>query len=174
MWGSINWQTDLKIHTAGQGTQNSQKNPGVGEGEVGVEATIPPDSKTDYNTTIIKGFTLNRHLDKYWNPQGIWHWRAEDFISELPQAWGKQRNLAGTNKTLCVSAQGKRAVTPQETEPDLHVSVWGGLLWRCGSTVAWGGVRGIGSSSPGRHDVLAWVLLKEVTVYLTIEPIAIQ
>ena len=51
---------------------------------------------------------------------------------------GKQRLLEGTNKPCVQKDPGKGAVIPQETEPDLPVSVWGspveawvssGLLW---------------------------------------------
>ena len=41
---------------------------------------------------------------------------------ELTQDWGN-RLLEGTNKTLCTRTQEKGAVTPQETDPDLPVSV---------------------------------------------------
>ena len=54
---------------------------------------------------------------------------------------GGNRLLEGTNKTLCTRTQEKGAATPQDTDPDLPVSVqespleaWvgGGLLqgWR--------------------------------------------
>jgi len=43
-------------------------------------------------------------------------------IPELTQDWGN-RLLEGTNKTLCTRTQEKGAVTPQETDPDLPVSV---------------------------------------------------
>ena len=56
-------------------------------------------------------------------------------LPELTQDWGN-RLLEGTNRTLCTRTQEKGAVTPQETDPDLPVSVqespeaWlgGGLL----------------------------------------------
>ena len=41
---------------------------------------------------------------------------------ELTQDWGN-RLLEGTNRTLCTRTQEKGAVTPQETDPDLPVSV---------------------------------------------------
>ena len=43
-------------------------------------------------------------------------------IPELTQDWGN-RLLEGTNKTLCTRTQEKGAGTPQETDPDLPVSV---------------------------------------------------
>ena len=48
-------------------------------------------------------------------------------ITELPQDWGN-RLLEGTNKTACTRIQNKGAVTPQETEPDLPVSVQEALV----------------------------------------------
>ena len=52
-----------------------------------------------------------------------------DLITELPEDWGKQGLLEGTNKTLCaLGTQGKVTVSPQETEP-----VSEGLLRRHGS-----------------------------------------
>ena len=43
-------------------------------------------------------------------------------ITALTQDWGN-RPLEGTNKDLCTRTQEKGAVTPQETDPDLPVSV---------------------------------------------------
>ena len=44
-------------------------------------------------------------------------------ITELPQDWGN-RPLEGTNKTLYTpGSKLKGGVTPQETEPDMLVSV---------------------------------------------------
>ena len=45
-----------------------------------------------------------------------------DLTTELIQDWGN-RLLEGTNRTLCTRTQEKGAVTPQETDPDLPVSV---------------------------------------------------
>ena len=64
-------------------------------------------------------------------------------LPELTQDWGN-RLLEGTNRTLCTRTQEKGAVTPQETDPDLPVSVreslveaWvgGGLLQGWGHRV---------------------------------------
>ena len=55
---------------------------------------------------------------------------------------GHKQNFA------CTRNQGKRAVTPQETEPDLPVS--DGLLQKHVLAVAHHGDGGTGSSSPGR------------------------
>ena len=45
-------------------------------------------------------------------------------MTELTQDWG-DRFLESTHKTLCAPGTRKKgAVTPQETEPDLPVSVW--------------------------------------------------
>ena len=41
---------------------------------------------------------------------------------EPTQDWGS-RLLEGTNRNVCTRTQKKRAVTPQETYPDLPVSV---------------------------------------------------
>ena len=56
--------------------------------------------------------------------------------------------MEGTNRTLCTRTQEKGAVTPQETDPDLPVSI------QESPAEAWvGGVA-----------VHAWDLLKEVTI----------
>ena len=51
---------------------------------------------------------------------------------ELTQDWGN-RLSEDTNRTLCTRTQEKGAVTPQETDPDLPVSVQESLV------EAWGG-----------------------------------
>ena len=43
-------------------------------------------------------------------------------ITELTQDWGN-RLLEGTKTLVCTRSQEKGAVTPQETDPDLPVSV---------------------------------------------------
>ena len=43
-------------------------------------------------------------------------------LPELTQDWGN-RLLEGTNRTLYAPGPKKGAVTPQETDPDLSVSV---------------------------------------------------
>ena len=95
------------------------------------------------------------------NPQGIWLWSTTGFddrtstgLGETEALWRQKQNLVPTR------TQGKGAVTPQGTEPDLPVSVEG-LLQRHGLEVACCRARGAGSRSPGRH-VLAQVLF-EVT-----------
>ena len=58
---------------------------------------------------------------------------------------------------MCTRCQEKGAVTPQETDPDLSVSVWS--LWqRCGSVVACCRFGGLSAA------VHAWALLKEVAI----------
>ena len=64
-----------------------------------------------------------------------------DLITELPQNWGNR--LSGGHKQNLVHTriQGKGAVIPQETEPDLPSSVGGSLVkvWvSSGSPWGWG------------------------------------
>jgi len=82
------------------------------------------------------------------NPQGMWFWRPVGFDYRTYTGLGKQ-TLGGHKQNLvCTRTQEKGAVTPQENEPDLPVSIqeipaeaWvnSGLLW----------VRGTESNSPG-------------------------
>ena len=71
------------------------------------------------------------------NPQGIWQWRPEGFDYRTSTGLGKQ-NVGGHKKICAHQDPGKGAVAPQETDPDLPVSVqeslvevWidSGLLW---------------------------------------------
>ena len=72
------------------------------------------------------------------NPQEIWLWRSEGFDYRTSRGLGKQ-TLGGYKQNLVhTRTQGKGSVAPQETEPDLPVSVlespvesWvdSGLLW---------------------------------------------
>ena len=55
---------------------------------------------------LAKGLRTSREFDF----EGQW-----DLITELPQDWG--------NRPLCIRTQKKGTVTPQETKPDLPVSV---------------------------------------------------
>ena len=43
-------------------------------------------------------------------------------LPELTQDW--ETDLEDTDRNLCTRTQEKGAVTPQETDPDLPVSVW--------------------------------------------------
>ena len=72
--------------------------------------------------------------------------------------------MKGTNRNLCTRTQDKGALTVQEIDPDLSVSVqespaeaWfsGGLL------------QGVGALSVAVH---AWDLLKEVTIIFITSP----
>ena len=66
--------------------------------------------------------------------------------------------MAGTNRNLCTRTQEKGAVTPQETDPGLPVSV------QESPAAAWVGgglLQGLGALSVALH---AWDLLKEVTI----------
>ena len=56
--------------------------------------------------------------------------------------------LEGTTKPCAYQDPGKGAVTSQETEPDLPVSVWS-LEWRCGSTVAYYGAEALNTAVLG-------------------------
>ena len=64
---------------------------------------------------------------------------------------------------MCTRTQEKEAVTSQETESDLPVNVLESLgeAW---VDSGFCGVRGTDYSSPGSRAVLAYVLLKEVTI----------
>ena len=64
---------------------------------------------------------------------------------------------------MCTRTQKKRAVTPQETEPDMLVSVWKSPAEVCIDT-GLKQVRDTEYNSPGSRSVLASVLLKEVTI----------
>ena len=70
-------------------------------------------------------------------------------LSELTLDWGN-RLLEGTNKTVCTRTQGKEAVTPQETDPDLPVSVQKSPAEH-GSAVACCRVGGTECSRAGMH-----------------------
>ena len=70
---------------------------------------------------------------------------------------GKQTLGAHRQNLVCTRTQEKGAVTPQETDPDLPMSVQS-LLWRCGSLVAcWR----VGGSSAVHECERAWDLLKK-------------
>ena len=88
--------------------------------------------------------------------------QADSLLSELP---GKPSTLVGHKQILVYArTQEKGAVSPQDTELGLPISVGGSPLeeW-AGSGSSWD--TGAGSSSTGRHS-LAWALL-EVTKTLS-------
>ena len=62
-----------------------------------------------------------------------------DLITELPQEVLGETEKLGRRKQnlLCTRTQGKQAVTPQETEPDLHVRVWGEGVFCRGVGLQW-------------------------------------
>ena len=69
----------------------------------------------------------------------------QDLIIGLPRTRGNKRGFGGHKQNrACTMTQGKGAVTPRETEPDLPL-VLEGLLWRCGLAVACHGDRGMGA-----------------------------
>ena len=89
--------------------------------------------------------------------QGIWHWRTERFDYRNSTGLGKADTLGEQKQNLvCIRTEGKGAVTPQETEPDLPVSVWGSPL-EVGGVGCQRPVTGAGSRSSGRR-ILAYVL----------------
>ena len=66
------------------------------------------------------------------NLQGIWLWRTVGFDYRISMGLGETVTLGGHKQNLAhTRTQGKGAGTPQETEPDLPVSVWG-FQWRRG------------------------------------------
>ena len=77
-------------------------------------------------------------------------------ITELPENW-RNRLLEGTNKTLCTPGARRKTVSPQETEPDLPVSVQGSLV------EAWAD-SGLLQSGSLNTTVCAQVLLKEIAI----------
>ena len=59
-----------------------------------------------YGTAFLEEVTINPTIE----------------VPELTQDW-RNRLLEGTNRNLCTRTQEKGAVTPQETDPDLAMSV---------------------------------------------------
>ena len=57
------------------------------------------------------------------NPQGIWLWRPVEFDYRTYTGLGKQTFGGHKQNFVCTRMQEKGAVTPQETDPDLPVSV---------------------------------------------------
>ena len=57
------------------------------------------------------------------NPQGIWFWRPVGFDYRTYTGLGKQTLGRHKRNFVCTRIQEKGAVSPQETEPDLPVSV---------------------------------------------------
>ena len=83
-----------------------------------------------------KGLSIPRQSDF----DGQW-----DLITELPKQWGNRDSWRAQTNLVHTRTQGKGAVTPQETESDLPVSV---LESRHVSIVACLGIRGTSNSSP--------------------------
>ena len=87
-------------------------------------------------------------------------------ITELPQ---DSKTLGGHKQNLvCTRTQEKGAVTPQETEPDLPVSVQESLA----EAVLI--VRGTGCNISGSCSMLAKVLLKNVAITAITPTIELQ
>ena len=68
------------------------------------------ESSRAHNTFPDLGISVRLRTPREFDFEGQW-----DLITELPQDWG--------NRPLCIRTQKKGTVTPQETEPDLPVSV---------------------------------------------------
>ena len=85
------------------------------------------------------------------NPQGLWLWRPVGFNYKTSARLGKQRlhSWSVQIKTAHTRPGGKGAVTPQETEPDRSVSVWGSPAEVCAGSGP-PQAQGTSSSSPGR------------------------
>ena len=58
------------------------------------------------------------------NIQGIWLGRSVEFNYRTFTGLGKQTFGGHKQNLMCTRTQEKKAVTPQETEPGLPVSVW--------------------------------------------------
>ena len=54
-----------------------------------------------------------------------------DLIAELTQDWGNRDCWRAQQNFVCTRTQEKGAVTPQETEPDLPVTVQASLMEAC-------------------------------------------
>ena len=77
-------------------------------------------------------------------------------ITELPQESSETQTLGGHKQNLVYTrTQEKGAVTPQETEPHLPVSVWDSLVEVWVNNMACCGVRSTDFSSLERHGMLA-------------------
>ena len=61
------------------------------------------------------------------NPQRIYLWRPVGFDYRTSTGLGKQTLGRHKQNIVCTRTQEKRALIPQETEPDLPVSIWESL-----------------------------------------------
>ena len=166
----------------GLGLQQSWKSWRVAQvlvEEVAVSPAIEPLTRwpTNWRTVIRKRFhTVAEVLGpttgfSTWgsgkgteNPQEIWLWRAVGFDSRTPTGLGKERLLEGTNRTMCIPGPGRKELWSRKRLSPTCLRVFGSLWCRLGSTVVCFRVRDTDCTSPGRHDMLAWVLLEEVPV----------
>ena len=82
------------------------------------------------------------------NPQGIWFWRPVGFDYRTYTGLGKQ-TLGGHNKTLCAPGPRRKEQWPHKRMSQTCLWVSRRFQWRHGSTVAYCGVRGTESNSPG-------------------------
>ena len=72
-------------------------------------------------------------------------------IAELPQDWGKQRLLEGTNKILCIPGPRSKKQRPPRKLSQTYLLVLEHLLKRHWLAGALGGDIVTGSSSAGRY-----------------------
>ena len=99
-----------------------------------------------------------------WMQTWVWHkpsWRRSPLTHQRAARTYTglgNRLLVGTNRTLCTRTQEKGAVSPQETDPDLTVSVQESP-WE--AWVGGGLLQGLGALSIAVH---AWDLLKHIAI----------
>ena len=77
------------------------------------------------STTDFQTWGSSRGTEK---PQGIWFWRPVGFDYRTSIGLGKQTLGGRKHNCMCTRTQNKGAVTPQETEADLPVSVQEALV----------------------------------------------
>ena len=107
--------------------------------------------------TLLQRFQAPHHFPTWGSGKGLGIPRESDFegqqdiITELPQDWGKQRLLEGTNKTVCAPEPRGKEQWPHKRLSQTYLGVSEDLLQRCGWALAWHRDRGTGSRSPGRR-----------------------
>ena len=99
-------------------------------------------------------------------------WRSAGFDYRTSTGLKKQRLLEGTNKTLCAPGPKRKEQWTYKRLSQTCLWVFGSLQWRCGLTVACFRVRHTGSSIPGKHSVLAYLLVRSSYRKRTTPPIS--